>query len=398
MISVNEAQNRLLNLVQPMQSEPVMLTNAQGRILAASVISQTSQPPFNASAMDGYAIQRKDYRKTAQLRVVGSAAAGTPFDGKVQSGEAVRIFTGGVIPDGADFVLIQENVERDGKMVRIADADQSQNYIRKAGQDFEIGSQISAQQALTPALISQIASMGYGDVTCHKQPSIAVISTGDELIPPGSELAKGEIFASNSYGLKAAIGRYGADVHILPIARDTEQSLREIFALALSCDLIITSGGASVGDHDLVMPVAQSLGLKADFHKVKMRPGKPLMAGRFKNGPAFVGLPGNPVSALVCAEIFIAPMIRKMLGLSQMVTVPLQAVLSEEIAANGNREHYMRGQFWHEGGTLKALPFGRQDSALMSVLSSANCLIRRQPNESAQAAGALIDIITLENI
>ena len=395
MISVSEAQDRLLSLVEPLDAETVPIGNAAGRVLASDVISKINQPPFAASAMDGYAIQKTDYTDGAVLSVIGEAAAGLPFDKAVGPGQAVRIFTGGTVPEGADFVLIQENVLAEGEAITVTEADQAQAYIRLQGQDFAVGSTVSAGTELNAAVISLIASMGVGAVAVRRKPEIAVISTGDELVPPGDVLKDGQIYASNSFGLKAALERLGADVRILPIARDTKGSLTGVFEMAMDADFVVTSGGASVGDHDLVMPVAQSMGLKAEFHKVRMRPGKPLMAGRFANGPAFVGLPGNPVSALVCAEVFIRPMIRKMTGLTKAIPDRVTAILDQDLAPNGGREHYMRGTMTFQEGRIIVRGFDRQDSALTSVLVQANVLIIREPNDPARPAGKTIEIIPL---
>ncbi|MEM9716407.1 MAG: gephyrin-like molybdotransferase Glp [Pseudomonadota bacterium] len=398
MISVEEARKRLLALVAPLPSETVPLLSANGRVLAQPVLAKIDQPPFDASAMDGYAIRRADYVQGKTLICIGAAAAGDPFDGIVNSGEAVRVFTGGTLPTGADFVLIQENVTADGDHITISEDDQVPDYIRKAGQDFSTGTAIPKGTVLTPALVSLIASMGVAEIACHRLPEIAIISTGDELIPPGDALNPGQIYASNGYGLSALLSQMGAKTRLLPIASDSKEALTQVFEMAISADLIVTSGGASVGDHDLVMPVAQSMGLAADFHKVRMRPGKPLMAGRFKDGPAFVGLPGNPVSALVCSQIFLHPMIQKCIG--QVMTAPelVTARLGKPLAANGPREHYMRGKMQFKDGILTAEAFDRQDSALITVLSEANCLIRRAPDAEAAEIGQPIEIIFIENI
>ncbi|MEM9210919.1 MAG: gephyrin-like molybdotransferase Glp [Pseudomonadota bacterium] len=398
MISVSEAQSRLLDLVDPLSIEPTPLVSATGRFLAREIVSPINQPPFDASAMDGYAIQRSDLLPHAALDVVGSSVAGAPFSGQVRLGEAVRIFTGAKVPTGADMVLIQENVSQDGDKITIDDAEQSEDYIRVAGQDFMRGAKIAPGVALTPSRISQVAAMGFADVPCMRPVRIVILSTGDELQTPGSPLNDGEIYGSNGYGLRAALDGPIAEIQVLPVVPDQLNALVEAFRMAMESDLIVTTGGASVGDHDLVMPAAKSLGLQAHFHKVRMRPGKPLMAGRFDDGPAFVGLPGNPVSALVCAEVFVRPIIRKMAGAQDVMPNMIKAKLSEAMPKNGPREHYMRAIFSVENGVISVAAFDRQDSALTSVLAAANCLVRRLPSAPEAPAGTLVDILPLQNI
>lgn len=398
MISVEEAQTRLLELVSPLKPVAVPISSAGGLVLGADQFAGHDQPPFDASAMDGYALRRADVVLGTTLRQVGISAAGAPFKGRLSEGETVRIFTGGAVPEAADMVLIQENVSAEGGMITVTDADQAQDYIRKRGQDFQRGDRVAEGTYLSAAAISLLAGMGIAKLPCHPAPQIAIIATGDELVDPGGELTPGAIYTSNSYGLKAAFEAAGAQARILPIARDTHDALQSVFLMAQDADLIVTSGGASVGDHDLVMPVAKSLGLSSEFHRVRMRPGKPLMAGRFSDGPAFVGLPGNPVSALVCAEVFVAPMIRKMRGLTDVMPRFGRAELQEDLPENGPREHYMRATATFQDNNVTVRAFDRQDSALSSVMAAANALIRRAPDAPAIAAGAQVDVLLLTKV
>jgi len=324
------------------------------------------------------------------LKVVGESAAGHGFKGQIKPGQAVRIFTGAPVPAGADFVVIQEDVTRSNDLITIANPPDRKSNIRALGNDFTIGDTITAPRLLSPSDVALLASMNIATVPVARHPQVALISTGDELVMPGENPGPDQIIASNTFGLKAMLDALGAHCRILPIARDTEDSLTMAFDLAAGADLIITIGGASVGDHDLVGKVAGDLGMERAFYKVAMRPGKPLMAGRMA-GSAMVGLPGNPVSAMVCGHIFIAPMIHAMLGLGTDKPTALTATLSAEMPANGPRQHYMRGIL--QQGQIRA--FERQDSALLTVLADANVLLIRPPYDPARAIGSQVDYIPI---
>ena len=314
MITVAEALKRLVTLVEPGPEESVPLHLAAGRVLARPVEAARDQPPFAASAMDGYAVQTAGLAPGARYRLIGEAAAGHRFSGMVGAGEAVRIFTGAPLPQGAQHVIIQEDVKRDADdMIVVIEVD-PKTHIRPSGSDFKRGEMIAAPRRLSPADIALLASMNQPHVPVRCRPVVAVISTGDELVMPGQDPRSDQIIASNCFGLKALLEDSGAVVRILPIACDTIPALQMVFDLALTADLIVTIGGASVGDHDLVAEAGKTLGMDQSFYKVAMRPGKPLMAGRIKDTP-IVGLPGNPVSSMVCGHIFLTPMIRHMLGL-----------------------------------------------------------------------------------
>ncbi|MDV7141899.1 molybdopterin molybdotransferase MoeA [Tropicimonas sp. TH_r6] len=390
MIPVSEALEKVLSLATPLATEVVPLQEAAGRVLAEPVVALRMQPPFAASAMDGYAIRAADLAQGVQLRVIGEAPAGRAFDGAIGPGEALRIFTGAVVPQGADFVVIQENVTRDGDTITIADADAHNDNIRPAGGDFRPGDRIEAPRLLTPSDVALAAAMNVPALVVRRRPVVALLATGDELVMPGEEPRDDQIVASNSFGLKAMFQAAGAEARMLPIARDTEASLRMAFALAEGADLVVTIGGASVGDHDLVGKVAGDLGMERAFYKVAMRPGKPLMAGRL-NRAAMVGLPGNPVSAMVCGHIFVLPMLRAMLGLGTSSAPRTQAVLRCDMAANGIREHYMRARV--EAGIVT--PYDRQDSALLTVLSGANALLVRPVGDGPRKAGDSVPILPI---
>ncbi|MGR3805514.1 MAG: molybdopterin molybdotransferase MoeA [Marinibacterium profundimaris] len=390
MIPVGEAMEKLFSLVEPVEIEQIDLADACGRVLAEPVAARRDQPPFPASSMDGYAIKAVEAMRDAQFRVVGESAAGRRFEGRVGPGQAVRIFTGAPVPEGADHVVIQEDVRRDGALISLLDEPGDKDNIRPAGTDFRVGATLEAPRRLGPSDIALLAAMNIPLVPVRRQPEIALISTGDELVQPGEDPGPDQIMVSNTYGLKAMLDLAGASVRMLPIARDTAASLRTAFELARGADLVVTIGGASVGDYDLVGDVAAELGMEQSFYKVAMRPGKPLMAGHI-SGSAMVGLPGNPVSARVCGEVFLRPMLNKMLGLGASAPARLQAPLSQPLLANGPREHYMRATL--DAAGIHA--FDRQDSSLLSVLTKANALLVRPPHDSAREVGEMVDYIPL---
>jgi len=390
MITVTEARNHLFSLISPQPQEEVPLIHAAGRVLAQDAVARRDQPPFAASAMDGYAVKSAEVERHAMFKVIGESAAGHRFEGQVGAGQAARIFTGAPMPEGADFVVIQEDVDRKGDLISITGSPGNKGNVRPVGGDFRSGSRLSAPRLLRPEDVALLASMNVPRVQVARRPVVALISTGDELVMPGEDPGPDQIIASNTFGLKALLEGAGADVQMLPIARDTVSSLETAFGLAEGADLIITIGGASVGDHDLVGPVAESLGMQRAFYKVLMRPGKPLMAGKMGDA-AMVGLPGNPVSAMICGVIFILPMIRAMLGLGTDMPPLLSAPLAADLAANGGREHYMRASL--EGGEMTV--FTNQDSSLLSVLSGANALVVRAPDDPAHKAGEQVVFLPL---
>ncbi|KIC37419.1 molybdopterin molybdotransferase MoeA [Leisingera sp. ANG-M7] len=390
MIPVSEARAHLLALVSQLETEEIPLAEASGRVLARDVQARRDQPPFSASAMDGYAVNAAEVELHAMFKVIGEAAAGHAFAGRVGAGQAVRIFTGAPVPEGASFVVIQEDVSRSGDLITIKDEPGRNHNIRPRGGDFTDGQTVRALKRLTPSDIALLAAMNIPSVPVSRRPEIALISTGDELVMPGGTPGPDQIIASNTFGLKAMLEGMGARARILPIARDTESSLRTAFELAEGADLVVTIGGASVGDHDLVGKVAQDLGMERSFYKVAMRPGKPLMAGRM-GAAAMVGLPGNPVSAMVCGHVFLAPMVQVMLGLPSEAQQLQEAILAEPLGENGPREHYMRARV--ENGQLTA--FGNQDSSLLTILADANALLVRPPSDGARTAGETVQYLSV---
>lgn len=391
MISVAQALDALFALVEATPHEHVPLIDAAGRTLAMPVAAKRSQPPFAASAMDGYAISQ-EARLGDTFTVIGEAAAGHGFDRPIDAGQAVRIFTGAPVPANGTRIVIQEDVIRYKDTITLAENPDKATNIRPAGGDFQIGDTIDAPRLLGPAEIALLASMNCAEVPVRSKPTIALIATGDELVMPGETPRIDQIIASNTFGLKAMFEAAGAIVRMIPIAKDTEASLTMALDLAQGNDLIVTIGGASVGDHDIVGQVAAAQGLERAFYKVAMRPGKPLMAGRIGNS-TLIGLPGNPVSSMVCGEIFILPMLRKMLGFPAAPRRRRSGTLLQAMPANGPREHYMRARL--DPMTRDIQAFQRQDSSLLTVLAEANALIVRPPHDPERQIGDDVAYIQL---
>lgn len=389
MISVTEALDQLFALVTPMDLEMVPLRKAAGRVLAQAVQATRAQPPFDASAMDGYAVS-SDVAMGDTFTIIGESAAGHSYAGAVNTGQAARIFTGAPLPAGATRVIIQEDVTREGDTITVSGDIGTNTHVRPAGADFKSGDAIAAPRLLGASDVALLASMNVAIVPVTRKPVIAIIPTGDELVQPGEFPNADQIIASNSYGLATLIDANGGHARLLPIARDTTASLSTVFDLAQDADLIITIGGASVGDHDLVAGVAADKGMEQSFYKVAMRPGKPLMAGRI-GASAMIGLPGNPVSAMVCGHVFVLPVLRKMLGLAVEPALRMKAKLSNSLGPNGPREHYMRARLDGDAVTV----FERQDSALLTVLAEANCLAVRAPNDASRLPGDRLEVIKI---
>ncbi|NBZ88766.1 molybdopterin molybdotransferase MoeA [Stagnihabitans tardus] len=385
MISVEEALARCLALVSPLPAEEVPLREAAGRMMAAPALATRDQPPFDASAMDGYALGG-DPEPGARFTVIAEAQAGHAAALALGPGEAIRIFTGAPIPQGATRVVIQEDVTREGDTITIGPKPDAARHIRPRGQDFRAGDALSPRR-LSPHDLALLAAMNIPRVSVTRKPSVAILATGDELVMPGDSPGPDQIICSNAFALAALAEAEGATARILPIARDRVEELTAAFHLAAGvqgegADLILTIGGASVGDHDLVGPVAQSLGLERAFWKIAMRPGKPLMAGRVLGRP-MLGLPGNPVSSIVCAHLFLLPMLRAMQGRPDVAPEAVEAVLAEDVAPTGPRTLYMRARV--AGGVIT--PFARQDSALIQVLTEANALLIRPKEDVARQKG-----------
>jgi molybdopterin molybdotransferase len=392
MISVAEALERLFALVRPIGTEAVPLAEAGGRVLAADAVARRTQPPFAASAMDGYAVRAAEATVGASLPVVGEAAAGRRHAGPLPAGAAVRIFTGAPVPDGADAILIQEDARRDGDRITVTEAPATGMHIRPAGGDFAAGERLAAPRRLTPRDVALLAAMNIPEVSVSRRPRVALIATGDELVNPGETPGPDQIVSSNNFGLAAMLAAIGAEPLLCPIARDSGESLLAALEPAREADFIVTLGGASVGEHDLVASVFGKAGLTLDFYKIAMRPGKPLMAGRLGDA-VMLGLPGNPVSAIVCGEVLVRPAVEAAQGLPARARAKLPGRLAHDLPKNGPREHYMRAVVVGEEESVTV--FDNQDSSLLATLARANALVVRPPHEPNLKAGAQVRYIAL---
>jgi molybdopterin molybdotransferase len=395
---VDEAQRRLLSGVVPLGAEIVPLGEADGRVLAEDLVALRTQPPCDVSAMDGYAVRAADLAAGARLQVIGASAAGHGFAGAVGPGQAVRIFTGAPVPSGADTILIQENAVREGDDIVAAGPEPEGRFVRPAGMDFaasEVG--LVAGRRLGMREIGLAAAMNHALVPVRRRPRVAVLATGDELVAPGSPVGPDQIVASNGLALAALVRAAGGVAVDLGIARDDLDELRGRIRAGLEAgaDVLCLLGGASVGDHDLTRPALEAEGLVLDFWKIAMRPGKPLMFGRIADRRA-IGLPGNPVSSLVCGLLFVAPLVRRLAGEVDVLPEVEPARLGADLPANDQRQDYLRARLARAGdGTLVATPFPRQDSSMMSIVAAAGALVVRPPFAPAARTGDTIGVIRL---
>ncbi len=397
LISVDAAQTELLSAVRPTVSERVPLAEAGGRVLAVDLKARRTQPPVPISSMDGYAVSAAS-SGDVWLRVIGEAAAGHAFDGDVCAGEAVRIFTGAPLPTGTDCVVMQEDAERDQDRVRFKIQPVSGRYVRARGMDFSEGDVgLAAGVRLGFGTLGLVAAMNHDSVPVRRRPRIALIASGDELVPPGSVPQPHQIVASSSVALAHLIAQAGGIPLDLGIAPDDLGMLRRHIRLAIDggADVVVVIGGASVGDHDYTRAALEAEGAAIGFWKVAMRPGKPLMHGRLGQAEV-LGLPGNPVSTLVCGVLFLVPLIRALLGCGEVLPETVPAVLEEALGANDLRREYLRGRATARGGQLLVSPFARQDSSLMRTMASANALVIRPEHAPAISAGEIVEIIRLE--
>ena len=389
-LSVQEARDRILARAGALPAETVTL-DADGRVLAEAITAVRDQPPFDASAMDGWAVRRADVQTEATLVIAGESAAGRGHAEPLRPGEAVRIFTGAPVPEGADCVIIQENAQRDGAHVTMGPVDDAGANIRPRGGDFRAGTMLlEAGERLDPWRLSLAAAAGRGALSVARRPRIAVLATGEELAAPGAEAGPFQIYESGAAGLLPMIQRWGGLPTRLAPTGDNAHAIAEAVR-DVAATVIVTVGGASVGDYDLVKPALATLGLTLDVETVNVRPGKPTWFGRLGDGRLVLGLPGNPASAFVCAELFLKPLVLALQGATRPHRMEA-ARLAEPLPANGPREHWMRARLGPDGVTA----FPDQDSSLVTVFAAADALLRRLPGAPAAQRGETVDILRLD--
>lgn len=401
MIRLDEALRRIFEAVPHLGSETVPLASAHGRVLAAPLTAGHSQPPFDSSAMDGYAVRHDDVTPGRPLRLAGTAQAGARFIGMMGRGQCVRIFTGAPIPIGADAVVMQEQATADGRDILFDAAPPAGHNIRRRGMDFLAGSELlSAGTTMTPVSLSLAAAANRTELTVVRRPRLALLATGDELVPPGDVPGPDQIVASNSSGLTPLFAPYCRSILDLGIARDDPQALEAALLGALDdgTDIVVTTGGASVGERDFVQDVLVDLGVDLDFWKIAMRPGKPLMFGT-RGRTMFFGLPGNPVSAMVTAMVVVVPALRAMTGVADPVGWRLRLPLAAQLPANGGRRHFLRARLEQtaEGGLL-VRPVGQTDSSHLTSLATADGLIVQLENDPGQDAGATVEFLPFSGL
>jgi molybdopterin molybdotransferase len=400
LMSVAEALRRVLANAQPLPAEAASLLDAHGRILSNNVAALRTQPPADVSAMDGYAVRSVDVANTpARLKLIGEIAAGHAFNGNVGAGEAARIFTGGVVPPGADTIIIQENTRREGDAVIVTTPAPPNKHVRASGLDFKQGDILLQRgRQLTARDLMLAAAMNHPALPVHRRPKVAVLATGDELVAPGSMHGPAQIVYSNGFALMAMARNEGAEVVDFGIVPDRlEETIAAVRrARIVGADILVTTGGASVGDYDLVQSAFAAEGITLSFWRVALRPGRPLMHGRLGDMQV-LGLPGNPVSAYVCAVLFLVPLIRRLIGRAD-ISFPLEsAILGQDLPANDERADYMRAALRARYEGEAVFPSPLQDSSMMAPLAKADCLLVREPFAPAAKAGEQCAIIRLPN-
>jgi molybdopterin molybdotransferase len=391
LLAVDDARARMLAEVAVLPAETVPLAQSIGRVLAEDVSAVRDQPPFAASAMDGWAVRGADTPGT--LTIVGESAAGHGFAGAVGAGEAVRIFTGAAVPEGCDAIVIQEDAERDGETVRVPAVDAG-HFVRSAGGDFKADAVLLARGVrIDPWRLSLAASAGRAEVSVHGRPRVALLSTGEEIVEAPAKPGRFQIYDSGVPALAAMIEGWGGVVIRAKPVRDTLEAVIEALRAA-DADLVVTVGGASVGDHDLVRAAGQALGLELRVESVNVRPGKPTFFGVLGDGRRMLGLPGNPASAFVCAEMFLKPILAAYQG-AATEPVTITARLAEALPANGSREHWMRAKLTYAEGSVSVRPYRDQDSSLISVFAASDALMRRLAGAQAAEAGSVVEVLPL---
>jgi molybdopterin molybdotransferase len=391
LLPVDEARARMLAEIASLATETVPLAQSIGRVLAEAVSAVRDQPPFAASAMDGWAVRAAD--TPGRLRIVGESAAGHGYEGAVKPGEAVRIFTGAAVPFGCDAIVIQEDAERDGGQLAVPEATPG-HHVRPAGGDFRTGDILLPPGVrIDPWRLSLAASAGRAEVLVHRRPRVALISTGEEIVEAPARPGRFQIYDSGAPALAAMIEGWGAVVVRAKPVRDELDAVISALRDA-AADLVVTVGGASVGDHDLVREAGRSLGLQLRVESVNVRPGKPTFFGVLGDGRRMLGLPGNPASAFVCAEMFLRPILNVFQG-APPEPVTITAKLDQDLPANGGREHWMRAQLGHTAGEAWVRPYRDQDSSLVTVFAASDALLRRAPGAPAAQAGDVVEVLPL---
>jgi molybdopterin molybdotransferase len=397
MLTVGEAHARVIAAFSPLPAEMVSVAEAAGRVLAAAPQARLTQPPADLSAMDGYAMRAADVPAApVTLRLVGRSPAGGSYDKAVQPGETVRIFTGAPLPLGADAIVIQEDTQADGENITILEAPRVGRHIRKAGLDFNAGDKpLSPGRKLTTRDVALAAAMNLPWVSVHRRPRVAILSTGDELVMPGEPVGSNQIVSSSGIAVAALVRAWGGEPILFDIARDDAGLIQQSIEAGAQHDLLITLGGASVGDHDLVQDALKAQGFAMDFWRIAMRPGKPLMFAA-KNRARVLGLPGNPVSTMVCALLFMKPAMERMLGQPGDLVATIPARLAVGAKQNDTREDYVRSKLTRGAdGSLIVEPHAIQDSSMLSVLASSDALMVRPAHDPARKAGETVQVIDL---
>ncbi len=382
MLSFEDGFAKIMSLASKVGAVTIPIEHAAGRVLRQDVIAVRPQPPFSNSAMDGYAL----VGECDAYELVGEVAAGAGEFLELENGQAVRIFTGAPIPKGADRILIQENVLVSGSQVKCKKTPKTGDHIRLLGQDFDTNFTLNKGQILTPETIALIASMNCHEVSVHREIRVAIISTGSELVSPEQKAMPHQIIASNAYGIASLLSKWGAKADILPIIKDDLEAITKTLRTTSDYDIVITTGGASIGDYDFVPQAAKNAGFEIDLHKIALRPGKPVFAGK-RDNTVLLGLPGNPVSSMITARLFLKGIIQKFKGMEATLPTFYTATLSADISANGDRTHFMRAKISTQNGHFFASPMKYQDSAMLSTLSCSNGLIVRNPHQSEQSVG-----------
>lgn len=399
LLPVDTARTRILDGLTPTAAETVSLSEGAGRVLARGLTARLTQPPADVSAMDGYAVRAADAAEGATLAVIGAAPAGRPFAGSVGAGQAVRIFTGGFVPEGADTILLQEDATAGNGSVRVNEAATAGRHIRRRGLDFAEGAEVlPAGRKLTARDIGLAAASNNPWLAVHRRPRIGILATGDEIALPGDPIPTGGIVSSNAHALAALIRANGGDPVVLPIAPDDSAAIAEVAATAHAFDLLVTTGGASVGEHDLIQSALGAEGFELGFWKIAMRPGKPLIWGRLGRTPV-LGLPGNPVSALICGVVFLIPAIARLSGLPGAPPPTRRVLTGVALAANDQRADHLRSTLSLDPeGRMVAMPARVQDSSMLATLARADALVLRAPHAPALPAGAEVEVILLPEL